>query len=86
MTVSASVDTAINITTQWHPAPEYGSETVSERMVSLERQHDLTFSPLLSSDSGQYVCSGSVEPVPESEFITQVTDVETVNVTVKGKP
>ena len=79
------MDTVINITTQWHPAPESGNETVSERMRSLERQHNLTFSPLLGSDSGKYVCNATVEPVSESEFITQVTDAETVNVTVKGK-
>ena len=85
VTVSASVDTAINITTQWDPAPEYGSETVSERMRSLKREHDLTFRPLLSSDSGEYVCNATVEPVTESEFNTQVTNAETVNVTVKGK-
>ena len=85
--VDNSVDTAINISSQWlnNTPTVMTGDTVSENSerMNLVQIHNLTFSPLTSGDEGLYMCNTTV--VSESQFVTGSSADTTTTVTVKGK-
>ena len=76
VTVDKSVDTEVNISTQWLlPSDKENTGTissVSERVSQLEQLHYLTFRPLRSEDSGVYRCNAIVRPT-NGDFVKQST-------------
>ena len=74
VTVDKSVDTEVNISTQWL-LPSDKENTISnvpERVSQLEQLHYLTFRPLRSEDSGSYICDATVRPT-NGDFVKQST-------------
>ena len=76
VTVDKSVDTEVNISTQWLlPSDKENTGTisnVSERVSQLEQLHYLTFRPLRSEDSGVYRCNAIFRPT-NGDFVKQST-------------
>ena len=88
VTVDDSVDTNITTSSQWMMPPDTDTtdNTSSERVGELEHQHNLTFSPLRSGDSGEYTCNATITPEEEgAEFILGSLANETEDVTVQSK-
>ena len=82
MTVDESVDTSINISSEWDLPSESKFTSFSEMRVDRKKTHYLTFSPLSSTDTGLYTCEATVNPesgdfVKNAAFKTaEVVDVE----------
>ena len=73
VTVDKSVDTEVNISTQWLlPSGKEGTiSNVSERVSELEQLH-YPFRPLRSEDSGVYRCNAIFRPT-NGDFVKQST-------------
>ena len=94
--VNKSVDTGINISTHWLlPMSQNDRKTVfniSERVTELVGHHNLTFRPLRSQDSGQYVCDATITPQNRDSYVAETTAdnsfslaVESENTRIHGK-
>ena len=87
--VNKSVDTGINISTHWLlPMRQNDRKTmfiISERVTELVGHHNLTFRPLRSQDSGQYVCNATITPQKRDSYIAENTAENSYNLTVQGE-
>ena len=85
--VDNSVDTDINISSQWltNAATVMTGNTISESSEGMDHvhRHNLTFSPLRTQDQGMYTCSVAVSP--EKEFIRGTSSDNTTTVTVRSE-
>ena len=88
VTVDKSVDTEVNISTQWLlPSDKENTGTisnVSERVSQLEQLHYLTFRPLRSEDSGVYRCDAIVTPM-NGDFVKHNTASDDSLLVVRSK-
>ena len=88
VTVDKSVDTEVNISTQWLlPSHKENTGTISnvpERVSQLEQLHYLTFRPLRSEDSGSYRCNATVTPM-NGDFVKQNTASNNSLLVVRSK-
>ena len=83
VTVDDSVDTAVNISSQWLlPLDE-----VSNNTEIREQQHNpqLIFRPLCSDDKGNYTCTTTISPTEHDMFVHQVTAKNTEYVVVESE-
>ena len=58
----------------------------TEKVLQLNLQHNLTFTPLRSDDNGIYTCNISITPGDEDEFITNAYMMSSHEIVVKGEP
>ena len=88
VTVDKSVDTEVNISTQWLlPSGKENIGTifsVPERVSQLEQLHYLTFRPLRSEDSRSYRCNTTVRPM-NGDFVKQNTASNNSLLVVRSK-
>ena len=88
VTVDKSVDTEVNISTQWLlPSGKENTGTISnvpERVSQLEQLHYLTFRLLRSEDSGVYRCNAIVRPM-NGHFVKQNTASDDSLLVVRSK-
>ena len=87
--VDNSVDTDINISSQWltNAATVMTGDTISENSEGMDivHRHNLTFSPLRSHDQGMYTCTAAVSATEENKFIRGTSSDTTTTVTVKSE-
>ncbi len=84
--VSASVDTAVNVSVVWSgPQGDImstpGRVTVSEVTGTGPFQSTLTLSSLTTSDSGDYTCTATADP-HDSPFVTASTSSAVASISV----
>ena len=85
VTVDKSVDTEVNISTQWLlPSNKENTATISSVSAQLEQLHYLTFRPLRSEDSGSYRCDAIVTPM-NGDFVKQNTASDDSLLVVRSK-
>ena len=88
VTVDKSVDTEVNISTQWLlPLGKENTGTISnvpERVSELEQLHYLTFRPHRSEDSGVYRCKAIVTSM-NGDFVKQNTASDDSLLVVRSK-
>ena len=71
VTVDQSVDTSVNISTDWL-LPHYTSaisSNMTERISELQQLHNLTFRPLHRNDIGFYSCNATVVSIESDQFV-----------------
>ena len=87
--VNKSVDTDINIYTHWLlPMRQNYRKTmfnISERVTELVGRHSLTFKPLRSQDSGQYVCNATTTPQNRDFYVAENTAENSYNLAVQSE-
>ena len=88
--VNKSVDTGINISTHWLiPMRQNDRETmfnISQRVTELVGCHNLTFRPLRSQDSGQYVCDATISPLQNRDsFVAENAAENSYNLSVQSE-
>ena len=87
--VNKSVDTGINISTNWLlPMRQNDRETmfiISQRVTELVGRHNLTFKPLRSQDSGQYVCNATISSQNRDSYVAGNTAENSYNLAVQSE-
>ena len=88
VTVDNTVDTDINISSQWleNRATVMTGDTISisesSEGMDIVQIHNLTFNPLRSHDQGMYTCTAAVSATEENKFIRGTSADTTTTVTV----
>ena len=85
VTVDHSVDTDINISSQWQPQDMNVTSVTTEPLGNLEQQHNLTFRPLRGQDGGKYACTTTILPTGKQEFVISAAGNTSETVVVKGE-
>ena len=94
VTVDDNVDTNIIISSQWtlptnNIITDMIHHTISnttEKVSTLSLQHNLTFIPLRSDDSGIYKCNTTISSEVGDEYITNAYNISSHKISVKGEP
>ena len=85
VTVDDSVDTDINISSQWYPQDMTVTSVTTESLGNLGQQHNLTFRPLRGQDNGKYTCTTTISPAENQKFVISATGNVSETVVVKGE-
>ena len=88
VTVDDNVDTNIIISSQWILPTDMIHHKISnttESVSKLNLQHNLTFTPLRSDDSGIYKCNTTISSEGGAEYITNAYNISSHKISVKGE-
>ena len=85
VTVDDSVDTDINISSQWYPQDMTVTSVTTEPQGNLGQQHNLTFRPLRGQDNRKYTCTTTISPAKNQMFVISATGNVSETVVVKGE-